>query len=81
VISVRITDDGRGIDPDVMKLLLLPAFRRTGPEGRAGMGLFLSHQIVEKHGGRLLVASEAGRGTSVTIKLPRNGSLGVASTP
>jgi signal transduction histidine kinase len=81
VISVRITDDGRGIDPDVMKLLLLPAFRRAGPEGRAGMGLFLSHQIVENHGGRLLVASETGRGTSVTIKLPRNGSSGVASTP
>jgi signal transduction histidine kinase len=61
-----------------MELLFLPAFRRTGTEAKAGMGLFLSHQIVEKHGGRMLVASESGRGTSVTIKLPRDRSLGVA---
>ncbi|HEY7820091.1 MAG TPA: ATP-binding protein, partial [Vicinamibacteria bacterium] len=78
VVSVRVTDDGRGIDSAVMELLFLPAFRRTGTEAKAGMGLFLSHQIVEKHGGRMLVASESGRGTSVTIKLPRDRSLGVA---
>jgi signal transduction histidine kinase len=81
VISVRITDDGRGIDSEVMKVLFLPGFRRAGSDVKAGMGLFLSHRIVEKHGGRLLVASETGRGTSVTIKLPRDGSAGVASAP
>jgi signal transduction histidine kinase len=66
-----VTDDGRGIGPEVMKLLFVPTFRRTGERVKAGLGLFVSHQIVEKHGGRILVKSETGRGTAVTIKLPR----------
>lgn len=74
VVCVRVSDDGRGIDPEVMKLLFVPTFRRTGTRVKAGMGLFVSHQIVEKHGGRILVTSETGRGTSVTIKLPRDGA-------
>jgi two-component system NtrC family sensor kinase len=73
VVVVRVEDDGRGIDPETMKLLFLPAFRRTGARVKAGMGLFVSHQIVEKHGGRIRVESELGRGTSVTIELPREG--------
>jgi signal transduction histidine kinase len=77
-ISVRVMDDGRGIDSAVLELLFLPPFRRTGTEAKAGMGLFLSHQVVERHGGRMLVKSESGRGTSVTIKLPRDRSPGVA---
>jgi signal transduction histidine kinase len=78
VVSVRVSDDGRGIDPEVMKVLFVPKFKRTGTRVKAGMGLFVSHQIVEKHGGRILVASETGRGTAVTIKLPRFGPTGVA---
>jgi signal transduction histidine kinase len=74
VVCVRVSDDGRGIDPEVMKLLFVPTFRRTGARVKAGLGLFVCHQIVEKYGGRILVASETGRGTSVTIKLPRDGA-------
>ncbi len=75
VVCVRVTDDGCGIDPDVMQLLFLPRFRRAEPSAEAGMGLFVSHQIVERHGGRILVASETGRGTAVTVKLPRDRSV------
>ena len=71
VVCVRVSDDGRGIEPEVMKLLFVPTFRRTGERVKAGLGLFVSHRIVEKHGGRILVKSETGRGTAVTIKLPR----------
>jgi signal transduction histidine kinase len=78
VVCVRVSDDGRGIDPEVMKLLFVPTFRRTGEPVKAGLGLFVSHQIVEKHGGRILVKSETGRGTAVTIKLPRVEPPGIA---
>ncbi len=78
VVCVRVSDDGRGIDPEVMKLLFVPTFRRTGARVKAGLGLFVSHQIVEKHGGRILVKSETGRGTAVTIKLPRVEPPGIA---
>jgi signal transduction histidine kinase len=39
------------------------------------MGLFVCHQIVDRHGGRILVQSETGRGTVVTIELPREGAF------
>ena len=78
VVCVRVSDDGRGIDPEVLKLLFVPTFRRTGERVKAGLGLFVSHQIVEKHGGRILVKSETGRGTAVTIKLPRFERSGIA---
>jgi signal transduction histidine kinase len=77
-VCVRVSDDGRGIDPEVMKLLFVPTFRRTGEQVKAGLSLFISHQIVEKHGGRILVKSETGRGTAVTIKLPRVEPPGIA---
>lgn len=73
VVAVRVSDNGRGIDPETMKLLFLPAFRREGARVKVGMGLFVSHQIVEKHGGRIRIESETGRGTTVTIELPREG--------
>jgi signal transduction histidine kinase len=77
-VYVSVSDDGPGIDPEVMKVLFVPTFRRTGPRVKAGMGLFVSHQIVSKHGGRIQVASEPGRGTTVTIELPGSAPSGVA---
>jgi signal transduction histidine kinase len=74
-VSVRVSDDGRGIDPETMKLLFVPTFRRKGSRVKAGMGLFVCHRIVERHGGRILVQSETGRGTVVTIELPREGAF------
>ena len=38
---------------------------------RTGLGLMISRRIVAAHGGEIAVASEAGRGTTFTVKLPR----------
>jgi signal transduction histidine kinase len=35
-----------------------------------GLGLLISRQIVERHGGRIYVRSESGRGTTFTVELP-----------
>jgi len=50
---------------------------RSGREKRArdglGLGLFIVHQIVEGHGGRIAVQSTDAAGTTIVVTLPRDG--------
>ncbi|MCE9634325.1 MAG: HAMP domain-containing protein [Planctomycetes bacterium] len=65
-ISVR--DTGRGIAPEHRERLFEPFFT-TRPDG-TGLGLSVSYGIVQSHGGRIDVASEAGRGSTFAVALP-----------
>ena len=68
-IVFSVSDTGSGIPAEVIPLL----FERNFSHGKAGgTGLGLSHvrAIAEKHGGRVYVESEVGRGTTVRIRLP-----------
>jgi nitrogen fixation/metabolism regulation signal transduction histidine kinase len=65
-ISIQITDNGQGVEKEIEKKLFLPFFT-TRKEG-AGIGLTLSKNIVEAHGGYLYFTSENGK-TSFTIQL------------
>jgi signal transduction histidine kinase len=47
-----------------------PFFTTRRKEGRAGLGLSLTHGIVLGHGGAIDVASDPGEGTTVRIRLP-----------
>ena len=49
----------------------------TTKPGGSGLGLYISHDIVKRHGGSLTVASEPGRGATFTVELPleSNGGL------
>jgi signal transduction histidine kinase len=67
-VSIQIKDHGHGMEPEVRERALDPFFT-TRPSG-TGLGLPIVQRIVEAHGGELLIESEEGEGTSVTLFLP-----------
>ncbi len=67
-VEVRIDDTGIGIPPEHLAKIFDPFFS-TKDRG-TGLGLSVVYGIVERHGGRLDVTSEPGRGTTVRIRLP-----------
>ena len=69
-IEIAVIDSGRGIPPALLERIFDPFFT-TKPVGEGtGLGLSISHEIVRRHGGRIDVVSEPGRGTEVTVRLP-----------
>lgn len=64
-----VSDAGCGMSPDVQKRIFQPYFSTKGDLGN-GLGLYISKEIVETHGGHLLVESEVGAGTTIRVRLP-----------
>lgn len=78
-VELQVRDDGTGIAPDVLSKLFEP-FTTTKELGKGvGLGLAISHSIVERHSGQICVESELGRGTTFYIFLPLDANA--ASTP
>jgi PAS domain S-box-containing protein len=72
-IELRISDTGKGIPPENLRRIFEPFFT-TKPVGKGtGLGLHITYEIIEKHGGDISVTSEVGRGSTFTIRLPLNG--------
>ena len=69
-VRIEIADSGRGIPAGRLQRIFEPTFARKDDRVGMGMGLSLSYNIVRKHAGTLEIASEPGRGTTVTIRLP-----------
>lgn len=67
-ILLSVTDNGRGMPAEEKERMFDPFFT-TKKEG-TGLGLAVSHQILEQHGGRFEVDSTPGKGTSVTMIFP-----------
>jgi signal transduction histidine kinase len=69
LVTLNVTDDGKGIPPEVQMRLFDPFF--TTKEGGTGLGLPIAARIVEKHGGELRYRTELNRGTTFSVVLPR----------
>src|SRR5579863_1390701 len=67
---VVVRDDGVGIPPEILPRIFDP-FLSTKETGQGvGLGLAISHSILERHHGSIQVQSEVGRGSTFTITLP-----------
>jgi two-component system, NtrC family, sensor kinase len=69
-ISIEIGDNGPGIPKEVLQKIFDPFFTTKEVGKGTGLGLSISYSIIEKLGGRIMVASEEGQGTTFTIYLP-----------
>ncbi|MDS4071082.1 MAG: cache domain-containing protein [Candidatus Competibacter sp.] len=67
-VKLTFEDSGSGISPENLEKIFEPFF--TTKARGTGLGLAITRTIVEQHGGNIAVASEPGRGTTVTVTLP-----------
>jgi signal transduction histidine kinase len=67
-VGIRFQDTGTGIAPEHLSHIFEPYF--TTKDVGIGLGLALTKQIVEEHGGRIELTSQPGQGTLVRIRLP-----------
>ncbi len=71
-VAMHVTDQGVGIDPDMLESVFdgpAQRSRRATPSG-SGLGLYLSKRLVEAHDGTISAASEPGAGSTFTVVLP-----------
>ncbi|MBU2500163.1 HD domain-containing protein [bacterium] len=73
-VSVKVLDDGPGIDPQDMKRIFREFFRAGGAAGKqdgTGLGLAIARHIVNIHGGTISVQPRTGGGSDFTFLLPK----------
>ena len=74
-ILVSVSDTGEGIPPEHLPYIFERFYRvddaRSRKTGGAGLGLAIAKQMVELHGGRIWVESEAGKGSKFSFAMPR----------
>jgi signal transduction histidine kinase len=72
------------MDPETQAHLFEPFFTTKGAPGESrvsgtGLGLYISREIVDRHGGAIQIESRLGKGTAVTIILPRENTMQAVS--
>jgi two-component system, NtrC family, sensor histidine kinase HydH len=67
-VEIAVRDEGPGIQPQVLENLFVPFFT-TKTKG-TGLGLAISQRLVESMGGRILVASQPGQGSTFSVVVP-----------
>ena len=76
-LEIVVEDTGPGISSEILAKVFEPLFS-TKPAG-TGLGLPTVKQIVEQHGGTVVITSEVGKGTRVAIRLPHRPPATIAA--
>jgi len=69
-VEFVVADTGIGMDRETQDRLFTLFFSSKGSSG-TGIGLFVSNQVIQQHGGTIEVSSEEGKGSTFTVCLPR----------
>jgi len=69
-VRVEVTDTGSGIPQEHLPQIFDPFFTTKDPGMGTGLGLAVSHGIIEEHGGRIEVTGDPGQGTTFSVYLP-----------
>ncbi len=71
---LRVHDNGKGINKDDQQRIFIQFERATTSNEvkGLGLGLFITRQIINQHGGRISVESDPKEGTTFTVELPKN---------
>lgn len=73
-ISIKVRDEGIGIPANKLQCIMRPFEQASSSYSRnhegSGLGLAITKELVEMHGGTLLIDSTIGEGTTVTVRMP-----------
>jgi signal transduction histidine kinase len=69
VIRFEISDNGLGMDKEVVRKLFTSFFSTKGHRG-TGLGLMVTRKLIEEHNGSIEVNSQPGKGTTVIVRVP-----------
>jgi two-component system NtrC family sensor kinase len=68
--NISVADTGSGIPEELRHRVCEPFFTTKPPGQGTGLGLSITYSIVQKHRGKLDIASNGERGTKMTIRIP-----------
>jgi PAS domain S-box-containing protein len=77
-VCLEISDTGKGIQPEILDKIFEPFFTTKEQGKGTGLGLSISSDIVQKHKGKIEVASQERQGTTFTVWLPLEAQGGVS---
>ena len=75
-VSIGIRDHGKGIPEDELPHVKEKFYKGSSKYRGSGIGLAVCDEIIQRHGGNLIIANAEGGGCSATIKLPKSANRG-----
>lgn len=70
-VLITIKDNGEGIKEDEIAFVASKFYKGSSSKSQTGLGLSICEEIAKAHGGKLVIRSKYGVGTSVTVQIPR----------